>query len=70
MQTQPSDAAAHYKLLKNIILPDETRFVAGFVHEKNDLDRNRLIRDSIEEGRGHPVAIASSCGPGRRSPED
>lgn len=68
-QTPPSDQAAHYKPLKNIILPAETRFVAGFVHEKNDLDRNRLIRDRIEEGRGHAVDIASSCGLGRRTPE-
>ncbi|MCF0051700.1 hypothetical protein LXM25_16645 [Dyadobacter sp. LJ53] len=67
-QMPPSEKAAHYKPLKDIQLPGDTRFVAGFVHEAYDLDRNRVIRDNIENGRGSIVDIACSCGLGRRTP--
>ncbi|GAB4025913.1 hypothetical protein GCM10028809_08410 [Spirosoma gilvum] len=59
----------HYAPLANIQLPTNTRFVAGFVHEKRTLDENRQILESIESARQQPVDIACSCGLGRRSPE-
>ncbi len=65
----PSVEAGYYAPLKNIHLPSETRFVAGFVHEKRTLDENRHILDSIETARGQAVDVACSCGLGRRTPE-
>ena len=65
----PSVDAAYYAPLKDIRLPDSTRFVAGFVHEKRTLDENRHILHSIEAARGQLVDVACSCGLGRRTPE-
>jgi hypothetical protein len=58
-----------YAPLKKIELPPATRFIAGFVHEKLDVDQNRQILKIIEGIRGEPVGIACSCGLGRRSTE-
>lgn len=63
----PTTAASYYQPLQAIHLPAETRFIAGFVHEKLSLAENRTILDAIETARGAPVAVASSCGLGRRS---
>ena len=55
-----------YEPLGDIDLPDGTRFVAGFVHDKRSDAELRQIRDHIEQIRGGPVDIACSCGLGRR----
>jgi hypothetical protein len=64
----PTDPAA-YAPLQRIRLPDGTRLVAGFVHEKLTLDEHTRILEAIEAARGGSVAVACSCGMGRRTPE-
>lgn len=66
--TPPSLEASYYAPLKGIQLPAHTRFVAGFVHEKRNLDENKYILDHIEQARGQRVDVACSCGLGRRTP--
>lgn len=65
----PSVAASYYTPLTDINLPPDTRFIAGFVHEKRSMDENKHILASIETAYGQPVDVACSCGLGRRSPE-
>lgn len=65
----PTLEMSYYAPLKDIRLPDGVRFIAGFVHEKRTLDENKAILDTIEKVRGQQVAVACSCGLGRRSPQ-
>jgi hypothetical protein len=65
----PSTEAGYYAPLSGIRLPPDTRFVAGFVHEKRTWAENRHILASIEAAYGQPVGVATSCGLGRRAPE-
>lgn len=58
-----------YEPLRYLRLPAGTRFVAGFIHEKRSLAENLEILRIIEELRGGPVDVASSCGLGRRTPQ-
>lgn len=60
---------SYYEPLKQIQLPEEIRFIAGFVHESRSIEELRQILSNIEEVRNHTVDIACSCGLGRRSPE-
>ncbi len=64
----PTTDASYYQPLKNINLPEGTRFIAGFVHESLSLDDNRGILAAIEAARGTTVDVACSCGLGRRTP--
>jgi len=68
-QIPPSTEARYYATLKDIELPANTRFVAGFVHEKRTFVENCRILDSIEAVRGQAVDVACSCGLGRRTPD-
>jgi hypothetical protein len=63
----PTTDAAYYQPLKDVRLPSDVRFVAGFVHEARTLDENRAILNAIEDARGAAVDVACSCGLGRRS---
>lgn len=65
----PTTDARYYEPLKDIRLPEQTRFVAGFVHEALSFDDNLGILTAIEKARGSQVDIAASCGLGRRTPE-
>lgn len=58
-----------YKVLEDIKLPPNVRFVAGFVHDKRTDDESKQILGILEKVRGHQVDIACSCGLGRRTPE-
>jgi len=64
----PATEEAFYEPLRALDL-DGTRFVAGFVHEGQDSDTQRSIRDTIERIVGHPVDVAAACGLGRRDLE-
>lgn len=66
----PPTDPQHYVPLRDVTLPTGTRFVAGFMHEKLSLEDNGRILDAIEEARGQQVAVASSCGLGRRTPDE
>ena len=65
----PPLKAVYYEPLKNINLPANVRFVAGFVHDKRSEAEHQQILETIEGLRGHTVDIACSCGMGRRTPE-
>lgn len=60
---------AFYNELKKIKLPQGTRFIAGFVHEKLSLDEHKHLLRNIENIRGERVEVACSCGMGRRTSE-
>lgn len=62
----PSTDAAFYAPLGDLELPDGVRFVAGFVHEAQDLDTQRRVRQLIEDRLGRPADVAAACGLGRR----
>jgi hypothetical protein len=57
-----------YRPLERLRLPANTRFVAGFAHEGQDLSAQLAIRSSIERVVNGPVGVATSCGLGRREP--
>lgn len=65
----PPLKAKYYETLKNIQLPKDTRFVAGFVHDKRSETELQQILEMIEKVRGETVDIACSCGLGRRTPK-
>lgn len=56
-----------YQPVGRIVLPADTRFVAGFVHEGLGFDDNRRVLDAVEAARRSVVDVSSSCGLGRRT---
>ncbi len=66
-KTPPVTDASFYQELRKINLPENTRFVAGFVHEKLSIEEHILLLKNIENIRGQQVDIACSCGMGRRT---
>jgi hypothetical protein len=64
----PRTDPAFYRPLSKIRLPDSTRFIAGFIHEKLDHREHIRVLRTIEKIRGSEIGVASSCGLGRRSP--
>jgi len=65
---QPASLApAFYAPLRDLHLPPDVRFAAGFAHESQTLDDQRRIRTIIDDLLGRRVAIAAACGLGRRS---
>ncbi|MEM1137742.1 MAG: hypothetical protein AAGI07_18025 [Bacteroidota bacterium] len=65
----PETDVAFYNILKDIKLPKDTRFIAGFVHEKLPLETHKKLLKNIENIRGEQIDIACSCGMGRRTAE-
>ncbi|MCH5586002.1 hypothetical protein MK805_13730 [Shimazuella sp. AN120528] len=68
-EVPPSLELEYYKPLKYVHLPENIRFVAGFIHEKRNFEESKKILKHIESVRSHTVDIACSCGLGRRNPE-
>jgi hypothetical protein len=66
-QTVPRTDPAWYAPLAKLKLPRSTRFVAGFVHEDQDLEQQRRLRALIERNVGREVDVSTSCGLGRRT---
>ncbi|HEY0239248.1 MAG TPA: hypothetical protein VGC37_11405 [Friedmanniella sp.] len=60
----------YYAPLRDLDLSVGTDFVAGFVHERQDLTDQVGIRDLVDGLIGRPVQIAAACGLGRRSRDD
>jgi hypothetical protein len=65
----PPTDKGYYQPLRDIHLPKDVRFIAGFVHEGNTPEANEQILQTIEAIRGTQIDIACSCGLGRRSNE-
>jgi len=59
----------YYKVLGDIQLPEKTRFVGGFIHDKRSEKEHQKILEIIEKVRAEKIDIACSCGLGRRTPE-
>ncbi|MCH5585549.1 hypothetical protein MK805_11365 [Shimazuella sp. AN120528] len=55
-----------YEPLGSIRLPDNARFVAGFVHENRSIDELKQILMNLDSIRNQQVDVACSCGLGRR----
>jgi hypothetical protein len=66
----PVEGDAFYAPLADLALPEDTRFIAGFIHESLELDAHRELLDRIEGLLGRQVDIAAACGLGRRPSED
>ena len=60
---------AFYRPLRMLCVPDETRIIAGMVHEAWDDEDHWNILAMVEENLRRPVGVAASCGLGRRTPE-
>lgn len=69
--TPPIDDEAFYEPLRDLDIPDDVRFIAGFLHEKLDHAAHRELLERIERLAGREVDVAASCGLGRRdTPEE
>lgn len=62
--------AVWYEPLADLALPDDVRFVAGFVHEDLDIDQLREVHALVERHAGRQVDVAATCGLGRRPSDD
>lgn len=65
----PSLDPDFYRALAGIQLPQDTRFVAGFLHEARTVDELRQILGYVEGNIGRPVDVAAACGLGRLGAE-
>lgn len=61
---------AFYAPLRDLDLPEDVRFAAGFAHESQPLSDQLQIRSVIDDLLRREVAIAAACGFGRRSEPD
>lgn len=61
----PADLA-FYAPLREVRLPEGTRFVGGFVHEDRTLTEQRALLGELDRLIGRPVDLGCSCGLGRR----
>ena len=59
-----------YEPLRDLALTDDTRFVAGFLHETLDAEAHRNLLARIERLAGRQVDIAAACGLGRRDSDE
>jgi len=66
----PISGEEWYAPLADLRLGDDTRFVAGFIHESLDLERHRELLERIETLTGRGVDVAAACGLGRRPTPD
>ena len=67
----PIEDEAFYEPLRDLRLPDDVRFIAGFLHESLDLDAHQHLLARIESHVGREVDVAAACGLGRRpTPEE
>jgi len=57
---------AFYRPLARLRLPERTRFVAGFLHERRSIDQVRRILEMVESQYGRSVDVAAACGLARR----
>lgn len=71
---RPSLDEGYYRPLRNLRMPPQCRIVAGFLHEDLSRSQAETILGAIDSFTAHrqaqPVALAPSCGCGRRSEAD
>lgn len=58
-----------YRPLGELRLPEDTRFVAGLLHESRSVDELRQLLGLVESRMGSTVDVAAACGLGRRGEE-
>lgn len=63
----PIPEESFYEPLSELALPDDVRFIAGFLHESLDLAAHQELLARIERLTGREVDVSSACGLGRRS---
>jgi hypothetical protein len=66
----PIDDESFYEPLRDLRLPGDVRFIAGFLHETLDTDAHRDLLERIERLTGREVDVAAACGLGRRDSDD
>jgi hypothetical protein len=66
----PIEAESFYEPLRELALPDDTRFIAGFLHESLDTEAHRELLARIERLAGREVDVAAACGLGRRDSDE
>jgi hypothetical protein len=66
----PIPEESFYEPLADLALTDDTRFIAGFLHESLDTDAHRELLARIERLTGREVDVAAACGLGRRSSDE
>jgi len=66
----PIPEESFYEPLRDLALPADTRFIAGFLHEKLDTDAHRELLARIERLTGREVDVAAACGLGRRDSDE
>jgi hypothetical protein len=66
----PIPEESFYEPLADLALPDDTRFIAGFLHESLDTDAHRELLARIERLTGREVDVAAACGLGRRASDE
>jgi len=59
-----------YAPLSSLALPEDVRFVAGFLHESLDTAAHRELLARIERLTGREVDVAAACGLGRRDSDE
>ena len=66
----PIEDEAFYEPLRDLDLPEDTRFIAGFLHESLDTEAHRELLARIERLAGREVDVAAACGLGRRDSDE
>lgn len=62
----PSMDPDYYAPLSGLWIPEDVRFIGGFIHEGSTIADLVSIRDQIEHQLGRRIDVAASCGLGRR----
>jgi hypothetical protein len=66
----PIPDVSFYEPLRELRLPGDTDFIAGFIHESLDLSEHQNLLARIEDRVGRTVGISQACGLGRRPSDD
>jgi hypothetical protein len=66
----PIAEESFYAPLAELRLPQDTRFIAGFLHEALDTGAHRDLLARIERLTGRDVDVAAACGLGRRDSDE
>jgi hypothetical protein len=66
----PIPEESFYEPLRELALPESTRFIAGFLHESLDTDAHVELLGRIERLTGREVDVAAACGLGRRATDE